>query len=305
VSIRGSPPLKTQDIFPVAAISVTEWGIWGRLSCVFRWRGGTPAENCGVPATRKILRITDVSADAILLAGGARAILLQLANPAVAEGVAAHSDFAAHPLDRLRGTLTYLYVMVYGTDDERRTSARQVGLAHRAVESATYSARDPQLQLWVAATLYETAMRMRKLAWGPLNRADRTSLLNDYAIVGTALGLPADEWPSTPEAFDAYWDARLGILSVSPSARRVADELLHSRAVPLWMRALLPAVRTVTAGMLPEPLRDAYGLELNERAFARFAWFARTVYPRLPRIVRHAPQRHYLRAFRRSIRHES
>lgn len=244
------------------------------------------------------LRIADVSADGILLAGGARAILSQLADPAVAQGVAEHSDFGAHPLDRLRGTLTYLYVMVYGTDDERRTVARQVGLAHRSVESATYSARDPHLQLWVAATLYETAMRMRELAWGPLNRADQISLLNDYAIVGTALGLPVGEWPSTPEAFDAYWDARLGILSVSLSARMVADELLHSRAVPLWMRVLLPTVRAVTAWMLPEPLRDAYGLPPNEAAFARFAWFARTVYPRLPRVIREAPKRHYLRRFR-------
>ncbi|HWR85066.1 MAG TPA: oxygenase MpaB family protein, partial [Rhodoglobus sp.] len=56
-------------------------------------------------------RIADVSDEAILLAGGGAAILQQLANPVVAAGVAGHSDFAERPLDRLHGTLTYLYVI--------------------------------------------------------------------------------------------------------------------------------------------------------------------------------------------------
>lgn len=90
----------------------------------------------------------DVAAEGILLAGGARAILLQLANPAVGRGVAEHSDFADRPLDRLTGTLTYLYVVMYGTPDEVRAVARRVGHAHTPVPGA----RDTDLQLWVAAT---------------------------------------------------------------------------------------------------------------------------------------------------------
>jgi uncharacterized protein (DUF2236 family) len=47
-----------------------------------------------------------VAREGALLAGGARAILLQIAHPAVGRGVAEHSDFAGRPLDRLRATLT-------------------------------------------------------------------------------------------------------------------------------------------------------------------------------------------------------
>jgi uncharacterized protein (DUF2236 family) len=41
----------------------------------------------------------------LLLGAGPRALLMQLAHPAVAAGVAEHSDFRADPWRRLDGTL--------------------------------------------------------------------------------------------------------------------------------------------------------------------------------------------------------
>ena len=81
------------------------------------------------------MRLSDISNEAILLAGGARAILLQLALPAVGRGVAEHSDFTSDPLRRLRHTLTYLYVLVYGTPDE---VARITGFVNRAIRFFLY-----------------------------------------------------------------------------------------------------------------------------------------------------------------------
>lgn len=239
------------------------------------------------------LRITDISAEAILLAGGARAILLQLANPGVGHGVAEHSDFENRPLDRLHGTLTYLYVTVYGTDAEARAVARAVGHAHAPVTGAS----DPDLQLWVAATLYDTAVRVRELVYGPLSDEDAGSLLDDYAIVGGALGVPRASWPSDRAAFARYWGS--ATVEVDDVARRVASALLHPSNVPLWMRTLMPTVRLVTAGLLTPALRADYGLEFNERRYERLVRALRIVYPRLPRLIRHAPMRRYLRAFRR------
>jgi len=239
------------------------------------------------------LRITDISADAILLIGGARAILLQIANPEVGHGVAEHSDFAHRPLDRLHGTLTYLYVTVYGTPDEARAVARAVGRAHAPVAGAT----DAGLQLWVAATLYDTAIRVRELIYGPLADADAESLLADYAVVGTALGVPRASWPGDRAAFARYWDS--ATVEVDDVARGVASALLHPANVPWWMRALMPTVRLATAGLLSPSLRSAYGLELDERRYARLVRTLRIVYPRLPRLMREAPMRRYLRGFRR------
>ena len=54
-------------------------------------------------------RLADVGAEAVLIAGGGCAILLQLANPAIGHAIARHSDFVTDPLRRLRNTLTYVY----------------------------------------------------------------------------------------------------------------------------------------------------------------------------------------------------
>lgn len=251
------------------------------------------------------LRITDVSADAVLLLGGARAILLQIANPAVGHGVAAHSDFANRPLDRLHATLTYLYVTVYGTPEEARIVARRVREAHRPVHSGPddpvqYDARDDQLQLWVAATLYETAMRVRELVYGTLTASDAESLLADYSVIATALGVPRGMWPENPAAFELYWSAAETALRVDDVARRVAQELLHPATGPWWLRAAMPTVRILTTGLLSPALRSAYRLPFNERRFTRLVGVMRTMYPLLPSFITSAPQRTYLRRFRRN-----
>jgi uncharacterized protein (DUF2236 family) len=248
------------------------------------------------------LRITDVSADAVLLVGGARAILLQLANPAVGRGVAEHSDFADRPLRRLRATLTYLYVIVFGTPDEARSVAHRVGTTHATVRSAPghapYDARDQHLQLWVAATLYDTAMKVRELVYGPLSDADAESLLADYAVVGTTLGVPVALWPANRADFAAYWQRCEDGLRVDDVSRGVALALLHPVAGPMWLRMLMPTVRLVTAGLLSPQLREAYDLQHDDKRFGRLMRGLAAVYPRLPRAIRHAPQRHYLRAYR-------
>jgi uncharacterized protein (DUF2236 family) len=232
----------------------------------------------------------DVAGEGILLAGGAAAILLQLADPRVAAGVAAHSDFAQRPLDRLHGTLTYLYVTAFGTEDERHRIARQVGEAHRPVAGA----RDPGLQLWVAATLYWTAARIHDLVLTPTDE----ELYREYATIGAALGMPRELWPADRAAFQEYFDAYP--IVVGDVARAVADELLHPRRVPWWMQRLMPAVRVLTAGVLPGPVREAYGLELDQARYARLVRRIRRWYPRLPRRIREAPMRRTMRRFRSS-----
>ena len=250
------------------------------------------------------LRIGDVSAEGILLAGGARAILLQLANPGVGHGVAEHSDFARRPLARLHGTLTYLYVIVYGTPEESRRVARMVGEAHTPVHSAPggpvpYDARDAALQLWVAATLYDTAMRVRELVYGPLEPVDAESLLADYSVIATALGVPRAMWPANSAAFAQYWSTAERALRVDDTARGVARGLLHPSAGPWWLRAAMPTVRLLTAGLLNAKLRDAYDLPFDERRYRWLVRLTRALYPRLPRWIRCAPRRRYLSAFRR------
>jgi uncharacterized protein (DUF2236 family) len=247
-------------------------------------------------------RLSDIAGEAVLLVGGARAILLQIANPAVGVGVVRHSDFGSDPLLRLRNTLTYVYIVVFGTADEATRVTTMVNAAHSTVRGSGYDAVDPDLQLWVAATLYDTAITVHQSVFGTMTDADADAVYRDYAVVGTALQMRPDQWPADRTAFTAYWDGSIPHLSVTDDTRRVARELLHSRAIPWWLRAVMPLARLVTAGLLTPELRDAYQLPWNPRKakqFDRTIGFFSTVYPRLPRALRRWPMRYYIAEFRR------
>jgi uncharacterized protein (DUF2236 family) len=245
--------------------------------------------------------LADIAGEAVLLAGGARAILLQIANPAVGHGVAEHSSFAADPLARLRNTLTYIYVVAFGTPEEIERVVRAVQSAHSPVRAADYDAADPRLQLWVAATLYDTATRLYELIFGPLPDADADGVYREYAVLGTALGMPRELWPADRAAFRAYWEDAVGDLAVDDRTLAVARDLLHPTHVPLWLRMSMPLARLATAGLLSPELRALYGVPWSirrQRRFERAIRVAATVYPHLPERIRRWPKDHYLRRFR-------
>lgn len=250
------------------------------------------------------LALADVAAEGVLLAGGARAILLQIANPAIGHAVARHSDFASRPLDRLKATMTYLYALVYGTPEEVRIVRRRVNAAHgpvrqRAAENGGepgYSAFDPDLQLWVTATLYETATDLYQRIFGEPDSASADRLYREYEMIGTALQLPPGRWPSDRAAFQLYWREQLGTLTVDGESRRVASDLLYPCS-PRWLRAVMPLARLTTAGLLPADLRHAYGLSWSSGRRHRFELWMRVlrlVYPRLPVSWRFALRDRYL-----------
>lgn len=235
-------------------------------------------------------RLADIGAEAALVTGGGRAILLQLANPAIGHAIARHSDFERDPLKRLRHTLTFVYALVYGSDAQRTRAIGYVNGAHKPVassdhESPSYRATDPELQLWVAATLYDTATQVHQLLIGALTDAELDAIYADYAIVGTALQVDPSMWPRTRADFDTYWNTSLARLSVDDTVLDVARALLYPTSGPLWLRAGMPLGRLVTAGLLPAGLRAAFEMPWDARRERRFRiavrmlWFANLVLP--------------------------
>lgn len=245
-----------------------------------------------------------VAGEGALLAGGARAILLQVANPPISRGVAEHSDFADHAVDRLRATLTYVYCIAFGSPDEKRAISEWVNTVHREIKGPGYSALDPELQLWVAATLYDTALLLYERWLGPLDDATATAVYQQYRLLGTALQMRPEMWPPDRAAFRDYWRHMLDTIEVTAAARGICQDLLYPRRVPIVLRAAMPLNRLVTAALLPERLREAYGFEWNprrQRRFDRFSRFMRAVYPRIPAGVRQLPKTYYLWDMRRRL----
>ncbi|WP_423917585.1 oxygenase MpaB family protein [Frigoribacterium sp. 2-23] len=258
---------------------------------------------------RPIHDLHDLAGEAVVLAGGGRALLLQLAHPAVGHGVADHSDFASRPLDRLHGTMTYLYAIVFGSPDEVAFVRRMVNRAHGPVRSSpdarvAYTAFDPHLQLWVAATLYDSAVTIVEYVFGTLPGETLDRVYREYERVGTALQMPADLWPADRQAFARYWSDQLATLRVDATTRSVAHRLLHPTNVPVAIRLAMPLARLITTGLLPERLRDEFGLPWGRRRERRFEGvmrLARRVVPSLPDRLRHVARDHYGRRLARAI----
>jgi uncharacterized protein (DUF2236 family) len=233
------------------------------------------------------------ASDGVLIAGGARAILLQVADPAVAAGVARHSDFAHRPVERLRNTLTFAYSVVLGTPSDAARVTAHVTRAHVPVRRAD----DALLQLWVAATLYETATTVHDRVFGPAPAQLADELYAAYAALGTSLQMPEALWPPTRAAFRTYWDVRIDALDVTDDARRIAHDLFAPVTAPAWLRAGLPLGRLLTLDLLPASVRVGYGFAWTPRdeRRARRAWSVLRVLARLtPHRLRSWPSRHYL-----------
>ncbi len=244
--------------------------------------------------------IRRVNREASTLLAAAYAILLQVAHPSVGQGVRDHSDFASRPLDRLRGTLTFVYGSVFGTREEAERVARIVRAVHRHVVGPGYDARDPDLQVWVAATLYEGAVRIHGLVFGELSPQEKEELLGQCALFATALGCPGDRWPADLPSFERYWKETVEGIEVSGAARDIARDLFTPRNRAL--RPLTAIQRFIASGMLPPNIREGFGLAWDERRrrrFDRFFAVVRAVYPRLPLRVRTLPRDLYLRDMRR------
>ncbi|HET6672236.1 MAG TPA: oxygenase MpaB family protein [Agromyces sp.] len=252
-------------------------------------------------------------AEGVLLLGGGAAILLQLADPRVAHGVARHSGFRERPLDRLLGTLDYVYAIGFGDDDVVAAAVRAVNARHVPVRAAAtddrpaYSAFDPDAQRWVASTLLAVALELHERLWGPLDQAAADAIVRGYAPLGLRLQAARAGWPQSRAEFDAWWAQRLAALEVGAEARSVARSLLSgASALPFGATALLPPVRLITAALLPPPIRAAYGFRWTPRV-QRVAngWLdaIALVWPLLPRAIRHAPMRASLRRARRRSRY--
>ncbi|KAJ5787875.1 hypothetical protein N7457_002865 [Penicillium paradoxum] len=256
-------------------------------------------------ALEKPQKIQLVVQEAILLAGGAAAILLQVAEPGVAKGVDKHSNFAYRPLDRLRTTMTYIYCMAFGTREEKKVVIDMVHRAHAPVKGPGYNANDPALQLWVAATLYAVGTDLYQQAFGKIDEETAESLYREYAILAVSLRVLPGMWPPSRKAFWAYWDYQVANLEISQHAKNVAKDLLYSEHAPLWIRAVLPLVRLTTTEMLPLRMREAYGLQSTAicRGVNRITvGVTKATYAFLPKFIRTYPMHYYLRDMRRRVK---
>jgi uncharacterized protein (DUF2236 family) len=237
--------------------------------------------------------IRRVDSELVLLLGGGRALLMQLAHPLVARGVAEHSDFAADPLSRLERTLTATYAVVFGTSAQAARAGNSVRAVHRRVTGVDYRADDPELLLWVHATLVDTALTVHRRFLRPLPTADAERYYQESTRVAEVFGLSRDRQPADLSAFRSYVDAMVRRLAedMTDQSRHLADAVLHPR-LPRLTAPVMAGVRQLTTGLMPSRLRTAYGLGWDGRrqvAFDTASLALRTGLPWVPPVLRRVP----------------
>lgn len=250
-------------------------------------------------------QVQKVVREGILLASGAAAILLQVAMPGVAKGVDNHSNFAYRPLRRLRTTLTFVYCMAFGTKEEKKAIITMVNRAHSEVKGPDYAADDQDLQVWVAATLYASGIYMYEEVYGAIDSTKADQIYQEFSVLAVSLRVTPEKWPKNRRAFWRYWDKTVAGLEITPHAQNVARDLLWNKQLFFPLRMGLPIVRVMTAQMLPDRVRDAYGLKTNStrRAFYKSIILgAKIVYPVTPRFIRTIPLKIYMTDMRRRLR---
>jgi uncharacterized protein (DUF2236 family) len=239
-----------------------------------------------------------VNGEAVLLLGGGRALILQVAHPGVAAGVAQFSDYRREPWKRLYRTLDTTLQIVFGEPETSAAASARLRRIHERVNGTDdrgrpYRALDPELLLWVHATLIDTSLTMYTRYVEPLTGAELERYYEEMKRLGEAYSIPGHTMPADYAAFRRYWDSMLAEgLRVTDTTREVADAVLRPDLTPLAWPAL-ELLRLVTVGTMPPALRSELDLAWGpnrQRALAASQAAIRRLTPLLPGLIRRFPK---------------
>jgi uncharacterized protein (DUF2236 family) len=227
-----------------------------------------------------------VNGERLVVLGWGKAILMQLAHPLVAAGVAEHSAFRGSVTQgaaRLYHTVSAMLSLTFGDEARREAALERIRSIHRIVRGrlaeaagpfpagAVYSAEDPALLLWVHATLLDATAEIYERLVAPLSTGERDALCEQSTPLLVELGGDPSTAPRTWSALGAYMDQmqRSGVLVVTPAAREIGHAVLAPRAGG-WPAPLSGLHRLIEVGLLPAPIRRAYGFDWDETYQAKF-----------------------------------
>jgi uncharacterized protein (DUF2236 family) len=244
----------------------------------------------------------------LLLLGGGRALLLQIAHPLVAQGVVDHSAYHTRPFDRLLETVRWLVLVTFGTTSEAEAAVARLAEVHRPVRGSLaqgnatahvaaetpYDAADPTLDRWVLATILDSLLSGYETLIGPLDRTTQDRFVGEWRRLGACFGVTAGDWWHSARELRAYISMEIaaGVVLPVPASQLAAGPVLHPPLPWRGARPVASLLAFLTAGLLPAPLRRGYELQWSggQRAIhALLCTVVRTLHAVLPRRLRRSP----------------
>lgn len=236
-----------------------------------------------------------------LFLGGLRALILQLAHPAVAHSVQQSGSFRRDLLGRARRTFTSSYALVFGDLSTAVRSAQRMYAIHSHIAGVvephvptawagrSYCANDPQLLLWVWATLVDTARLTYETLIRPLTQAEKEAHYQDARYTALLTGVPATSIPPTLDDFSAYVQTML--TSEELAVTEVTTDLTQLIFDAPYIK-MTKLDEIITAGFLPERFRPLCGVQWDashQRYFHRVVATLRCLHKTLPFQLRAVP----------------
>src|SRR5215831_14642746 len=177
-----------------------------------------------------------IQREVVLLVGWGRAILLQLAHPLVAQGVADHSAFLTERRGRwhrLYRTLDSMLRLSFGTPEDVARVVRAIHVIHGRVHGrlpdpagifpagTVYSAHDPRLLCWVHATLLDSFLLTYELYVGPLTTEEKNGYCAEASQIAPWFEIPVGFLPASVADLERYMARmyRSGEIVVTETAR--------------------------------------------------------------------------------------
>jgi uncharacterized protein (DUF2236 family) len=250
-----------------------------------------------------------VHREQVVALSGPRALLMQAAHPVAFTGFFMSTGALEDPYSRLRRTADVLDTVIWGDRAEadsvtaavRRIHATKRGTLPEAVgkfpAGTPWAADDPELLLWILATLADSAWVVYERYVAALSRSERDSYWQDMRVIGRLFGLRDSEMPDTSLDLQIYMDDMIkgDVLHVSPQARELGVEVVLNPPVPLLARPLLEVANFITVGLLPTNIRRQYqlGWDPVRAATLRIGaeYVRRLLVPVLPGRIRHRADR--------------
>ena len=218
-----------------------------------------------------------------IILGSYRALLLQIAHPAVADGVRQFSDFKADYLGRAERTFTNMIKIYFG--DQATALKSGLGLHHMhnmirgkvamtsGGDEEQYCANDPELLLWVLATLIDTSLELYETICEPLNEKDKELFYKESKLTAAVMGIPAVIFPKDLDSFYKYYKEML------TGEELVINEVTKSLTLDIFKPPYFPSyiAKILAAGFLPSRFREELELSFTTKNIKHFNWIVNLV----------------------------
>lgn len=245
----------------------------------------------------------NVNKERLVVLGGGRALLMQLAHPLISQGIHDARFLEERPAARLTNTLDNGLRLIFSTPAEAEEITSRINTTHQRVKGILdenvgkhqagdlYDATNPELLKWVAATIVDSSLLGYETFVGPLSTEQKDKYIEEATSLFEMLNVEPETFPKSFSELSNYIEEMILTreVCVSSVAKHLAPYAMLQHAEPTKTLAL--PIFKVTIGLLPKEIREQYGFKwsyLEEKLLQQFTKAFRKSVPFWPEGMRYS-----------------